>query len=126
MTDCRLTIASRGDGWESNIICRAGMEISQGCARIEYELEGDRCVFTLRPERAEQVRRGGVNIRLSFVEGGKTSCIIGDEALRGGYEIYTVRLSCRIGARGAAADIQYLSGGDGERITLRLRAYAVE
>ena len=100
MIDCRLSISSRGDGWTSDNVLRASMEISDNFATIAYKLEGDDCLLTLSPERAEQVRRGGADIKLSFVPNAKTLCVIGDEALRGGYEIFCTRLSVLIKKRG--------------------------
>ena len=124
MTDCRLTISSRGKGWESNIVRPAKMHIEDGRARVEYNLDGDACTFTLRPGRAEQVRKGGVNLRMTFVPGQKTACIIGDEALRGGYAIFTSRLDCTVGSLGVNAELEYFSGEDKERIVVKLRALA--
>ncbi len=125
MIDCRLSISSRGDGWTSDNVLRASMEISDNFATVAYKLEGDDCLLTLSPERAEQVRRGGADIKLSFVPNAKTVCVIGDEALRGGYEIFCTRLSVLINRRGVAAEIEYLSGGDGEKINVKIRAVAL-
>ena len=122
MTDCRLTIISRGSEWESNISCCGRMKISDNSAVICYSMDGDECTLSLSPGRIEQVRKGSTNIRISFVEGGKTACILGDELLRGGYEVFTSRLSCIIKKFGAVARIEYLSGEDRERITLSVSA----
>lgn len=101
------------------------MEISENSARISYVLDGDDCTLELSPDRAEQTRRGGVNLRLSFSAGGKTACIIGDDSLRGGYEIFTERLDCMIKSKGFSAEIEYLSGDDKEKIKVKIRAYAL-
>lgn len=125
MTDCRLSISSRGNGWESNIVQGAKMEISEGSAVIYYSLDGDDCTLFLSPDRAEQTRKGGVNIRLSFVEGGNTACVIGDDDLRGGYGIFTERLNCMVRNFGVNAVIEYLSGEDREHVSLKIRAVAL-
>lgn len=126
MIDCRLSIISRGKGWESNILQSAKMEVGEGFARIYYQLDGDDCTLFLSSDRAEQVRRGSVDLRLTFVANSKTACIIGDDALRGGYEIFTTRLDCIAKSMGVDARIEYLSGGDRERVNLKIRAIALK
>ena len=125
MTDCRLSISSRGNGWESNTVQSAKLSIDGDWARVEYKIDGDDCTFELCPARAEQVRRGSVNIRMAFVPGGKTACILGDDDIRGGYDIFTTRLDCTIKSHGFNAVIEYLSGDDRERICVKLRALAL-
>lgn len=120
--DCRLSIISCGNKWESNISCRGRIKILGDSAVVHYAIDGDECTLILSQDRIEQVRKGSVNIRISFVEGGKTACILGDENLRGGYEVFTSRLSCTVKKFGAVARIEYLSGEDKERITLSVRA----
>lgn len=102
------------------------MEVGEGFARIYYQLDGDDCTLFLSSERAEQVRRGSVDLRLTFVMNSKTACIIGDDALRGGYEIFTTRLDCIAKSMGVDARIEYLSGGDRERVNLKIRAIALK
>lgn len=125
MTDCRLTISSRGAGWESNNVTRGRMHVEGGCARIEYALDGDDCTLFLTPRRIEQTRRGEVNIKLSFVCGSETACILGEGGAHGGYAIFTERLSCLVGSKGASAEIDYLSGDDREKIKVKIRAFAL-
>ncbi len=125
MTDCRLTINSQGNGWKNDVVCPARLEVGEGTARIVYQLEGDDCSFSFSNGRAEQVRKGGVNVRISFVQGSKTVCVLGDENLRGGYGVFTQKLSCVVKPHGVTAVIEYLSGDDREKITVKLRAIAL-
>ena len=114
MTDCRLSISSRGRGWRSDVVRPAKMFSEGDCTRIVYDLDGDDCEFVLRPGRAEQLRRGAASMRIS----------LGEEGLRGGFPVRTLKLHAMVGARGADVRIEYLSGEDGERVSVRLRALA--
>lgn len=122
MAECRLAITSRGEGWKSDIIVPARVEIAQDCVQAYYVLDGDECAFTYSRGRAEQTRKGSVNIRMSFVCGRRTACILGEGGLSGGYPVFTDRLDCLIRERGFMARIDYRSGNDGERVTVSLRA----
>ena len=105
---------------------RAIMNIEGSLVSIYYELGGDECTLILSPVRAEQVRKGGVNIKISFAEGAKTACILGEEDLRGDYAVYTESYECIVGAKGVSARIKYRSGDDGEKINLKVRALAIQ
>lgn len=124
MTDCRLSISSRGRGWRSDVVRPAKMFSEGDCTRIVYDLDGDDCEFVLRPGRAEQLRRGAASMRISFVPGCRTACVLGEEGLRGGFPVRTLKLHAMVGAKGADVRIEYLSGEDGERVSVRLRALA--
>lgn len=124
MTDCRLTIRSRGRGWESNHILPADMQFSEGSVSIFYKLEGDDCTLTLSPRRAEQSRSGEVPLRLTFVPGEDTVCIVGTGGLRGGYRIHTDVFNCIFGRAGVSARLEYFAGDDREHVKLDIRAIA--
>lgn len=102
----------------------ARMEEEGGVTHIYYQMDGDDCVLTFFQGRVEQLRRGSVNIKLSFVCGQTTACIIGDENLRGGYKIYTTALVATVKQLGVNARIEYLSGEDREHICVKIRALA--
>ena len=124
MIDCRLSISSRGDGWTSDNVLRASMEISDNFATVAYKLEGDDCTLTLSPRRAEQSRSGEVPLRLTFVPGEDTVCIVGTGGLRGGYRIHTDVFNCIFGRAGVSARIEYFAGDDREHVKLDIRAIA--
>lgn len=126
MTDCRLSINSEGKGWRSDVSERAKIEINKDCARIEYTLDGDYCVLSLSHDFIEQTRRGETDISMSFRQNDKTLCIIGDNALRGGFEIFCTKLKCTLGAKGVDAHIEYLSGEDREKVSVRIRALVLK
>ncbi len=125
MIDCRLVISSRGRGWKSDIVRPARMELGENSARIEYELEGDSCLLVIGGGRAEHIRKGQTDIRMTFLQGSDTACILGGEAFRGGYKIFTVRLKSVVKSHGVSASIEYLSGGDMEPVTVNIRAVAL-
>ena len=95
------------------------MEISDEGARIEYLLEGDRCGY------ARQTRRGQTDIQMTFRPSENTACIIGDSALRGGFRIFCTSYKLILGAKGASAHIEYLSGEDNEKVSVKIRAIAL-
>ena len=125
MIDCRLTISSRGGDWKSDVCQRARMEMLEGGASIEYFIEGDGCRLVLLPDFAEQTRKGIADIKMTFRPLQQTSCIICDSALRGGFKIFCTRYKLIAGAKGVDARIEYLSGDDGEKVSVKIRATAL-
>ena len=106
------------------MVLPARMEMREGGARIIYKFDGDDCTLTFSGDRIEQLRRGEVNVKISFVCGQNTVCVIGDESLRGGYKVFTTRLEATVRSLGVNARIDYLSGDDGERVSVKIRALA--
>ncbi len=98
------------------------MEISQDGARIEYLVDGDRCTLVLSRDCAEQTRRGKADIKMTFRPLQTTVCIIGDSALKGGFKIYCTHYKLIFGSMGADAKIEYLSGDDNEKVSVKIRA----
>ena len=101
------------------------MEMLEGGASIEYFIEGDGCRLVLLPDFAEQTRKGIADIKMTFRPLQQTSCIIGDSALRGGFKIFCTRYKLIAGAKGVDARIEYLSGDDGEKVSVKIRATAL-
>jgi uncharacterized beta-barrel protein YwiB (DUF1934 family) len=102
------------------------MTIEGGAAFIDYKLDGDDCSLFVSSDRIEQTRKGNVNIKISFMRGEKTACIIGGEDLRGGYTVYTKSLLSSVGKFGCTAALSYLSGEDEEQISLKISALQVK
>lgn len=97
----------------------------EGGASIEYFIEGDGCRLVLLPDFAEQTRKGIADIKMTFRPMRQTSCIIGDSALRGGFKIFCTRYKLIAGAKGVDARIEYLSGDDSEKVSVKIRATAL-
>jgi hypothetical protein len=53
-------------------------------------------------------------------------CIIGDDALRGGYTVFTKSLSSSVGRFGCNAALCYLSGEDEEKIDVKISALSIK
>lgn len=121
----RLTIVSEGDGWNSRVDETAEAEISEGVAKFRYTLDGDDCELTVGDAFVRQSRKGSVPLKLTFRPRERTLCIVGDESLCGGYEIYTQCLSVTVAQFGCRADMTYLSGKDKEKIHLKIAATAI-
>jgi hypothetical protein len=97
-----------------------------GCvAEINYFLDGDKCKMIISADELEQRREGGVNIKITLRPDQKTVCILGDEEMRGGYEVFTESYKVLLGKKGCVAQVTYLSGKDKEKINLTLRALAI-
>jgi hypothetical protein len=122
---CKLTIYSKGNGWENNTEVFADYCYEDGEAVINYFLDGDKCKLELDASGLVQERRGGVNIKITLRKGEKTFCILGDEEMRGGYEVVTKDFKVLVGKKGCVAEVTYLSGKDQEKINLSLRALAL-
>jgi hypothetical protein len=119
---CKLTIASHGNGWSDKVTDVGQMNIEDGVATVNYKIDGDLCNLTISEEFVEQERKGENNIKISFRQGEKTLCIIGDDELRGGYSVFTKTLTSKVGTLGCNVSLNYISGNDNEEINLTIRA----
>jgi hypothetical protein len=119
---CKLTITSKGNGWSDKVCDDADIQIIDDVATVKYTIDGDECSLLICHKQIEQVRKGKVPIKLTFRQGEKTACIIGDNEMRGGYALFTNRLKVLMGKMGCDAELSYMSGEDKEKINLKIRA----
>lgn len=119
---CRLSIISGGTGWNEKLVKTAEYSYDDGYAQIIYFHEGDRCVLTLSKLQLEHKRTGNACISLSLKPDEETVCVIGGAELKGGYRMKCLSLNVSFTERGCAAETVYLSGDDGERVNMKIRA----
>jgi uncharacterized beta-barrel protein YwiB (DUF1934 family) len=118
----KISIKSQGNDWKDEISSPAEILIDGNYAEVKYAIDGDECTLKVCDGSVEQLRRGEVDIKLTFKQGQKTLCILGDEGMRGGYEIFTQLLHSSIGALGVFVKLHYTSGADKEVIKMHITA----
>lgn len=121
--ECRINIKSSGNGWRDETESEGFLSITgDGAVSLEYGIRGDKCLLTAGGGRVVQERNGDQNLTLTFIEGERTSCVIGRGGLRGSFEIYTKSIELKQGKGGIKLALAYISGADGEEIHLTLTA----
>ncbi len=123
--DCRVNIRSSGDGWSEDIGTEGKISFSDGALCLNYTLKGDGCSLTFKNGAATQIRRGLQCLSLSFIEGQKTNCVIGEGGLCGSFGITTSKLKIVSGKGGFRLSLEYISGTDGEKVNLVLTAVKI-
>lgn len=101
------------------------IEEAEGKLNVLYTLDGDDCALTYSDGKAEQTRRGGQNVKISFERGEKTFCEISSGAFSGGFEIFTESLEFISGRGGIRLGLGYV-GADGEAARLTFTAAYIE
>lgn len=79
---------------------------------LDYFLDGDACSLEYKNGVLTQRRRGSVSLRLEFIEGCESECVIGEGELGGKLPLFCEKL--QINGRGGGVDIslEYLLGGE--------------
>ena len=118
----KVTVTSRGGNWSDSKSSDGVFSLTcDGCI-VEYCLDGDKCVLTVKKDAVTQERRGAQNVFITFERGKTTQCTIGSGGLSGGFEIFTRNIEILYGKGGFKVSLEYESGSDKEIINLSLVA----
>ena len=117
-----IKIDSRGSGWTDKKITQGTATEEDGAVRISYKIDCDDCTLFVDGKRAVQERRGSQPIKITFEEGNKTECRIGDGGLVGSFEVFTKSFKFISGKGGYFLSLEYINGSDEELIKLNFTA----
>lgn len=118
---CTVTVLSQGDGWKDERKTDGTFTFDGKEVRLEYTLDGDKCLLTVNGHFVTQERTGVNNISLAFCEGERTECVFGNGNLKGSFEIFTEEIKLKIEETCFRLSLIYESGGS-EKINLTLTA----
>lgn len=118
----KVNISSAGCGWTDNKTAEGEITEADGAVIINYSLDGDECVLTVKDGVVTQERRGEQYVKITFEEGEKTQCAIGSGGLSGSFEIVTRSIKFISGKGGYKLSLEYLNGSDKELVNLTLTA----
>lgn len=117
-----MNIRSVGEGWTENKSVECEITETDSGVIFKYRLDGDECILAADCKKVTQKRTGKQFVEISFIEGEKTRCTIGNGGFCGSYEIFTRSLNFISGKGGYKISLEYLNGSEGELIKLTLTA----
>ncbi|MDE6598388.1 MAG: DUF1934 domain-containing protein [Clostridia bacterium] len=119
---CKVTINSQGDGWQDEQ--RTDGEFTNDGTRVQlkYKLDGDNCILTFDGKTVTQQRAGENNLSLTFREGESCECTLTSGGMNGSFEIFTDEIKYTVNENNFKLFLKYSSGGDREKINLKLTA----
>lgn len=85
---------------------------------VFYSLDGDSCELRYRGGRLSETRRGAVPLRISFVRGGSSECLIGSGELTGTLPVFCRRLDVLRGKKGVHIALDYDLGGEKRELAI--------
>lgn len=118
--NCKVILKSQSDNFSEQVKSSGRITEENGRVTVDYAIDGDKCRIVISKEGVIQRREGSVCVSVRFVEGRETVCTVGTEGLSGSYKIFTERIEYSRKRGGLGLKLCYLSGEEGERITINL------
>lgn len=114
---CTVTL----DNGKSETITSKG-ELNLGAAGfgLFYEIDGDKCFLSYSNGTLTQERRGGVCMKMTFLQGKETDCYLGEGGLSGKFTVFTESVKIKNDGKSVEVALGYICAG--EKITLHITA----